>query len=39
MLSEEDISQELMRCLTCGIHEPTANFVERICKECLRDEV
>ena len=37
MLSEDDISQELLRCPTCGIHEPAGNFIDRICKECHRE--
>jgi hypothetical protein len=37
MITEGDVSQELLRCPTCGIHEPEANFVERICKECHKE--
>jgi hypothetical protein len=37
MLSEDDISQELLRCPRCGIHEPACNFVDRICKECQKE--
>ena len=37
MISEDDISQQLTRCPTCGIHEPSANFVEGICQECHKE--
>jgi len=35
MPSGDQVPLKLMRCPKCGIHEPAANFVEGICKECF----